>query len=322
MYVVGVDAGGTSTRACAVDSGMRVLGTGRAGGANPNSHPPEKAASAIAEAVAAATVDLDRAELGDCVVGMAGSSKLTDPAVAALFERTWREAGFDVTPQVVSDAETAFASATDAPDGTVLVSGTGSIAGRIRDRRMVSVSGGYGWLLGDEGSGFWIGREAVRATLDALSRDEALAGGETPTRGEPLGTLTSSVLAEAGVDAAEPRAFHLLITAVNQDTPVHLARFAPLVSAAAASDPVAARIADDAADRLTDIAIAARDTDEETPIVLVGSVLGTGNPVRTRIHERLQGCDMRESKDGVLGAAWLAALEGFGQHVPHPNRVG
>ncbi|WP_253857395.1 N-acetylglucosamine kinase [Prauserella alba] len=310
MYVVGVDAGGTSTRACAVDAGMRVLGTGRAGGANPNSHPPEKAASAIAEAVAAATVDLDRAELGDCVVGMAGSSKLTDPAVASLFERTWRESGFDVTPHVVSDAETAFASATDAPDGTVLVAGTGSIAGRIRDRRMVSVSGGYGWLLGDEGSGFWIGRAAVRATLDAL------------TRNDPLDELTRSVLAEAGVDPAEPRAFHLLITAVNGEPPVQLARFAPLVSAAAESDPAAARIADDAADHLIDIALAARDSEETTPIVLVGSVLGAGSPVRLRIHDRLRDREVRESKDGVLGAAWLAALRGFGQRVPHPNRVG
>lgn len=309
MYVVGVDAGGTSTRACAVDAGMRVLGTGRAGGANPNSHPPEKAASSVAEAVAVATGDLDRADLGGCVVGMAGSSKLTDPDVAALFERTWRDAGFDVAPQVVSDAETAFASATDAPDGTVLVSGTGSIAGRIRDRRMVAVSGGYGWLLGDEGSGFWIGREAVRATLDALSG------------GEPIGGLASSVLAEAGVDPAEPRAFQLLITAVNGDAPVRLAQYAPLVSAAVGSDPVAARIADDAADRLTEIALAARDEAEDTPVVLVGSVLGAGSPVRLRIHDRLRSCDVRESKDGVLGAAWLAALGAFGRHIPHPNSV-
>lgn len=309
MYVVGVDAGGTSTRAHAVDAAMRVLGTGRAGGANPNSHPPEKAASAIAEAVAAATVDLDRTELGCCVVGMAGSSKLTDPDVAALFERTWRDAGFEVFPHVVSDAETAFASATDSPDGTVVVSGTGSIAGRIRDRRMASVSGGYGWLLGDEGSGFWIGREAVRATLDAL------------TRGDPLGELTSSVLAEAGVDPAQPRAFHLLITAANAEPPVRLARFAPLVSDAVESDPVAARIADEAADRLIDIALAARDADETTPIVLVGSVLGAGSPVRQRIHDRLRGRDVRESKDGVLGAAWLAALTGFERQVRHPNSV-
>ncbi|MCP2251938.1 BadF-type ATPase [Prauserella aidingensis] len=310
MYVVGVDAGGTSTRACAVDADMRVLGTGRAGGANPNSHPPEKAASAVAEAVAAATVDLDRADLGACVVGMAGSSKLTDPDVAALFQRTWLDAGFDVTPDVVSDAETAFASATDAPDGTVLVAGTGSIAGRIRDRRMVSISGGYGWLLGDEGSGFWIGREAVRATLDAL------------TRREPLGELTSAVLAEAGVDPAEPRAFHLLITIVNGEAPVRLARFAPLVSAAVESDPVAARIADDAADRLCEVAFTARDAAEKTPIVLVGSVMGEDGPVRARVHARLRGCDVRESTDGVLGAAWLAALRGFGRQVPHPNRVG
>jgi len=318
MYVVGVDAGGTSTRACAVDENVHVLGTGRAGGANPNSHPPDKAAAAIAEAVAAATADLDRSELAHCVVGMAGSSKLTDPAIANLFDRTWRDAGLGSSPHIVSDAETAFASATDAPDGTVLVSGTGSIAGRIRDHRMVSVAGGYGWLLGDEGSGYWIGREAVRATLDAL------------TGRAPLGPLATAVLDEAGIEVTEPRAFHRLITVVNQHVPVQLARFAPLVSAAASTtggrrapaDPVAARIVDDTAAWLAETALAAREPDETTPIVLVGSVLGAGSPVRARVHDRLRSHDVRESKDGVLGAAWLAALKGFGQHVPHPNRVG
>ncbi len=79
----------------------------------------------------------------------------------AVYDREW--AGLDVVPRVLSDAETAFASATAEPDGTVLVAGTGSIAGRIRDRRMTTTTGGYGWLLGDEGSAFWLGRQAVRA---------------------------------------------------------------------------------------------------------------------------------------------------------------
>ncbi|MEU6643119.1 BadF/BadG/BcrA/BcrD ATPase family protein [Saccharomonospora sp. NPDC046836] len=309
-YVVGVDAGGTATRAMAMAADGTQLGAGLAGGANPNSVPPEEAAGAMTAAIAAALDGLDPAGLRACVVGMAGTSKLTDPAIAEMFERAWRRAGLPVTPEVVSDAVTAFAAATPEPDGTVLIAGTGSIAGRIRGRRMVAVAGGYGWLLGDEGSGFWIGREAVRAALDVLSRG-----------GQP-GPLAGSVLAEAGVDPGEPRAFHRLIAAANGDLPVRLARFAPLVSTAAvAGDPVACAIVEDAARLLVDTALAAREPGERSPVVLVGSVLGQGSPVGRRVRAGLAGLDVLASSDGVLGAAWLAAVAAFGEHVSHPKRV-
>src|SRR5690606_26051800 len=150
---VGVDAGGTSTRAWVVDSTGHVLGQGGAGGGNPNSHPPESAAEAMVEATEAAMAGLDPTEVRAWVIGMAGRSKLTDPDVAAVFERAWERLGFPHAPRprLVTDAEAAFVSATAEPDGTVLVAGTGSIAGRIRGRSMVSTVGGYGWLLGDEG---------------------------------------------------------------------------------------------------------------------------------------------------------------------------
>src|SRR4051794_889639 len=63
----------------------------------------------------------------------------------------------------------AFASATPAPSGTVLIAGTGTVATRITDGVITATAGGLGWLLGDEGSGFWLGRAAVRATVEFLS---------------------------------------------------------------------------------------------------------------------------------------------------------
>ncbi|MBK1785319.1 N-acetylglucosamine kinase [Prauserella cavernicola] len=306
-HVVGVDAGGTATRALALDADGAVLGTGRAGGANPNSHPPEQAAGAIADAVGAALAGLGGPSA--IVIGMAGTSKLSDPAVATVFEQAWQRAGFGVAPRVVSDAETAFASATAEPDGTVLIAGTGSIAGRIRKRRMVSVAGGYGWLLGDEGSGFWLGREAVRATLDVL------------TRGGEHGPLVDAVLAATGVDAGEPKAYHRLITAANAERPVRLARFAPLVSETAGRDPVAAAIVERAAVLLTELALAAREPGERTPVVLVGSVLGEQSPVGISVRKGLAHLDVLASDDGVFGAAWLAAVDAFGEDAPRPNRV-
>ncbi|SFB60338.1 BadF-type ATPase [Amycolatopsis marina] len=310
-HVVGVDAGGTSTRALAVGPDGSMLGRGRSGGANPNSHSPEDATAHLAEAITAALSGLDAARTRACVVGMAGASKLSDPVVAEAFDRTWDGLGLGCPVRVVSDAEAAFASATTAPDGTVLIAGTGSIAARIRKRRRVSVAGGYGWLLGDEGSAFWLGRQAVRATLDAL------------TGGQPIDGLSATVLAEAFGESPSGTPLevaHKLITMANAEAPIRLARFAPLVSAAEQQgDPAAARITTRAAELLVAQALAAREPGEDTPVVLVGSVLSQCGPVAREVRAGLADLDVLGSADGELGAAWLAAVDAYGEDAPRPQ---
>jgi N-acetylglucosamine kinase-like BadF-type ATPase len=116
------------------------------------------------------------------------------------------------------------------------------------------------------------------------------------------------------------RARRRLITVANAEAPVRLARFAPLVSDAT-GDPAAEEILDRAAGLLAETALATRDPGEDTPVVLVGSVLGEGSPVGTRVRNRLGGLDVLRSSDGVLGAAWLAAVETFGEDAPRPEPV-
>ena len=96
-----------------------------------------------------------------------------NPPWPRLFHEAWERAGLHCPMRVITDCEAAFATGTSSPSGTVLVAGTGSIAGRIVDHRMVGQSGGYGWLIGDDGSAFWLGREAVRATLKLLDLGRA-----------------------------------------------------------------------------------------------------------------------------------------------------
>ncbi|MGW5724337.1 N-acetylglucosamine kinase [Amycolatopsis sp. NPDC003865] len=313
-FAIGVDAGGTSTRAALVDAAGAVLGTGRGDGANPNSHAPEVAAGRIADAITAALGSRDPGDVRACVVGMAGVSKLSDVRVAAVFDAAWARIGL-TNVRVCADAEVAYASATSAPDGTVLVAGTGSIAGRIRKRRLAGTAGGYGWLLGDEGSAFWLGREAVRSTLEALGR------------GLPLDGLPSAVLAAAlgpsGLDVRTDTdrlaASRALITAANAEAPVRLARFAPLVSAAHdAGEPAARGIVTRAAELLVANALAAREPGESTPVVLVGSVLTGQSPIGDLVRRGLSGLEVLTSSDGVLGAAWLAAVDAFGEGVVRP----
>ncbi|MCP2260627.1 BadF-type ATPase [Streptoalloteichus tenebrarius] len=297
--VLGLDVGGTTTRAVVADLAGRRLGAARCEGGNPNSHPPEEAAARVAGAVRAALASVEASEVQAAVLAMAGASKLSDPGVAAVFEREWLATGLRCPMRVVRDVEAGFAAGAAEPDGTALVAGTGSIACRIRGHRMVRAVGGHGWLLGDEGSAFWLGREAVRATLRVLE-------GRLPDTG-----LASVVLAAAlGTVPPDPR--DRLITAVNGERPVALARYAPLVtSAAAEGDPVAGEIVATAAAHLAELVITAHDREGGRPVVLVGGLTEPGNPVGEALRARLaaEGLDVRAATDGAAGAAWLAALD-------------
>jgi N-acetylglucosamine kinase-like BadF-type ATPase len=318
--VVGVDAGGTSTRALVAALDGTRLGTGTGGGANPNSHPPERAAEQISVALRGALAGLDPAAVRAGVLGMAGSGKLTDPSVATLFEAAWRRAGLRCPMRVITDYEAAFAAGTAEPDGTALVAGTGSVAARIVDRRRVATAGGYGWLLGDEGSAFWLGREAVRATLRALESAGTPGGLAIAVLTEVLGEVPDG-LAHHGPAERWP-VFSRLISRVNDESPIRLARLAPLVSAAAeAGDPAAGTVVSEAARVLADTAMAVRDAGETTPVVLIGSLIGPGSPVGERLRAELAArCPgpVRVAVDGAAGAAWLAAVEILGSSAPRP----
>ncbi|PPK70603.1 BadF/BadG/BcrA/BcrD ATPase family protein [Actinokineospora auranticolor] len=292
---LGIDVGGTSSEAVALDESGAVVGRGSAGGGNPHSNGAEQAARNVAEA---ATTALGRHELLACVLGMPGSAFNT-PAVQQAFAPFFSS----MRPRLITDSEVAFAAGTRAPDGAVLIAGTGSIAVRIADRARVATSGGYGWLLGDEGSAFWIGREAVRATLRAVMA------------GTAFGRLALSVLEAVDAPVAHSAlASGKVIAAVNRERPIRLARFAPLVSLAAIDDPVAAGILERAAQSLAGQVL---DVHRGGPIVLAGGVLRT--PVGARVRELLTGRELLDAPDPALGAAWLAAVDAFGPDAPRPR---
>ena len=160
--VLGGDLGGTSTRILVVGTDGRVHGRSTTGGGNPISH-PAGAAAALAGALRAALAGIDPRRVNASVVGVAGMSALRAPPVAARFGQVWADAGLTCDPGYAPDLEVAFAPGTPEPDGSVLVAGTGATAGAVAGHRLTRTADGHGWLLGDDGSGFWLGREAVRA---------------------------------------------------------------------------------------------------------------------------------------------------------------
>ena len=278
--LLGVDAGGTSTRAVLVDDSGRCVGCGMAGGGNPVSWGPERATQQIVVAVTGA-------------LGAAGHSGSVDVAVMAmaggsLFSTsdTLRQAllplGVTGPIEFAPDLLATFCSGTAELDGYALVAGTGAAAVRVRDGRVDVSADGLGWLLGDEGSGFWIGHRTVTAALAALDG-----------RG-PATSLTDLVLAELGIaDRTEadvsgrPAALQASVDLLYRWRPVELSRFAAVAFRAAgadggdgggvgsgsrALDAVAAGILQRARDLLVATVRAVRVDDVVGPVVVGGGV--------------------------------------------------
>ncbi|MEU6248495.1 BadF/BadG/BcrA/BcrD ATPase family protein [Glycomyces sp. NPDC047010] len=315
--VLGLDVGGTSSRAVTTTLDGTVVGRGAAGGGNPLAVPPDLAAAEVARALADALAGTDPRRIAAAVLGLAGVSGFDRPDTSAAFQRVWNAAGLRCPVAAVGDAQVAFASGTDEPLGTVLIAGTGSAAARIDADRITRVGDGLGWLLGDKGSGFWIGR---RAAADTAAHLQA---------GRPPTLLTELVVrAVLGDDADEtrtagtspdraaggpPPASDAFVIAVHQRPPRSLDRLAPLVTEAAlAGDEGAAAILDEAAAHLAAAVANVRDPGETTPIVLSGSVLRGSAPVRDGVRTRLAaawpGAPVTQAGPAELGAAKLAAL--------------
>ncbi len=301
--VLGLDMGGTATRAVLVDLSGRRHGSGRAGPGNPFAHPPAQVAAAMGAALHRALVGQHPGHVRLGLIGMAGGARLAEPGVANLFDTVWRQHGLSCPMQVVGDTEVAFAAGTSAPHGTVLIAGTGAVAATITGHRMTRAVGGHGWLLGDEGAGFWLGREAVRALLAVADRRQAPG---------PLSTLVRAELRAGAPDvaAAYRTDGEWILAAVDHAHPVRLARLATLVSQAAREgDPVATDIVARAAGHL--YRLLAAGTEQATgPVVLAGSVVAAATPVGTALRARLAASGagpVYTAGDGAAGAAWLAA---------------
>ncbi|CAM5636972.1 hypothetical protein SAFG77S_03975 [Streptomyces afghaniensis] len=208
--VIGIDAGGTRTRAvlATADDG-RPVGEGAAGPGNALTVPLPQLTEHLTEAIGRAVPEPVRDRVVAVAGGFAGATDAADDepgrrnALAAL-TAALRRLGIDAGPPVIgSDIEAAFASAPGTPaGGLALVAGTGAVAMRITDRRGTVTVDGDGWLLGDDGSGFWIGRAAVRAALrmadgrgaptvlaEAVGRELGLPGDVLPGGGAAGGAV-------------------------------------------------------------------------------------------------------------------------------------
>ncbi len=161
FHVLGIDAGGTKTVCMLADEQGAVLAEARSGGANLQASGELYVEKVLHEVMEEAIGDRAIVPAAICL-GIAGVDRPDDFAVIrAIMKRI----GYKARVLVVNDALVALEAGAPGQPGVVIISGTGSICyGRNADGTAAR-SGGWGYVLGDEGSGYWIGRAAVRAVL-------------------------------------------------------------------------------------------------------------------------------------------------------------
>src|SRR4051812_37962296 len=292
--LIGADVGGTKT-AVAVSEDDKIVG--RADGPGAAVRPGRALASAgtIVEVVRRALSAAGRLTGDTLVVGAAGAGR--DPERDEL-RIALRNEGLATSVVVTTDIEIALAAAFSDGPGIVVSAGTGSVAvGRDRAGKRHRM-GGYGWQMGDEGSGYAIGRAALGAVSRAID-------GRSP----------KTALSEKVLGATRSSDFDALIRWAAGASPAEVAALAPHVLAVAASgDPLAQGIADYAARELSQLAICLLPKMDLTPpvrVAITGGLLGPDQPLRKTLLAKLSQEPAFEPTDApvdsVAGALRLAA---------------
>jgi N-acetylglucosamine kinase len=160
-YVIGIDAGGTKTVGLLADETGQVLAEARGGGANLQTHGELEVEKVFDQIIDELAEGRTIAAVG---LGIAGVDRPHDEAV---IRGILRRLGHRETARVVNDAAIALVAGAPAGIGIVVLAGTGSIAYGADAKGHTARSGGYGFLLADEGSGYWLGHQALRAAVRA-----------------------------------------------------------------------------------------------------------------------------------------------------------
>ena len=293
--LIGVDGGATETRAAAYDLASGAISIGTAGPSNPESVGFRSAIDAVAAAIAKA-LPQPRARVIAAVLAIAGINE--PPGEQHLLT------GLPMVPAessvAVNDVVGAWAGSSLASPAIVAISGTGSNTFGVSAAGDSWRCGGWGHLLGDEGSGYWIGLAAIRAAL--AHRDG---------RGAAT-ALTARVLGYFRVSAVED----VLIPVYRRFDKAHIAGFAEQTAECAQEgDQVALRLfRQAAADLAAQVKVVYLRLGFTAPVdvTLVGGTFKAGEILTAPLREELapllrDGGFSAPKLPPVGGALWLAA---------------
>jgi glucosamine kinase len=294
--VLGIDGGGTRTRASIVD-GEKVLAFAENGSIKRLRVGAKAAETNLREILEDV---FSQAGLKTVKAASAGVASATMPGVKGWITGVFAEFGVEHS-EVVGDEVIALDGAFKGGPGILQIAGTGSnCIGRAPDGGRES-AGGWSSRLGDEGSGYWIGLHAVRRALRAYDHEEPTRILETV--GGIWGTKTLEELVNLGDSTPGP----------------DFAAIAPAVSKLAEEgDQVALGVLNQAAEDLVDSVLLVRSklrrkhsVSIEVPVAWIGSVIGKSRLVREAFFAGLKAAapemPVRDTEvAGIEGAVWRA----------------
>ena len=300
--LLAIDVGGSTSRAVLLDMEGNCLGLGRNRGGNPGSNPPEQAAAAIIAAAETAIAEAGAAV--DIKVALLAIAGPRNAEVRRRLEEAFRGLGVSGPMVLTGDTHAMLPSVTAAMDGYCIFAGTGSGAVRVRNGEIDAVVDAAGYLLGDLGSGYWLGHHAAIAVTAALEG----RGPQTTLTEAVLGALGIPLSDEVNVDS---RVMPLrdFIDTIYAMRPIELAKFAPQVIANR-DDPVAAGLLAQAEQYLLADFRHLFEPDLVGPVVLGGSVAPHLTALPAGIAEIIRSAGGEASilvaGDCSVGAAVLA----------------
>jgi N-acetylglucosamine kinase-like BadF-type ATPase len=314
MHVLGIDAGGTKTVCVLADATGRLVAKARGGSANLHAA-GELAVEEVLRELTEEVLDFANNDPGRLrgdptivpaaiCVGIAGVDREDE---AQTVRAIMRRIGYKSRVLVVNDALIALVSGARDDPGIVIIAGTGSIVYGRNASFEAARAGGWGHMIGDEGSGYWIGREALAAVM----RGSDGRGPET--------ALTAQVLANFNVADVS----RLPSIVYDREMPrMSVAAVGPIVQrVAAAGDPVAIRILERAAEELV---LGARSVTAQLEMrgdpftfYLAGGVFRVVPWLAHELPRRLMEVAPRAqtallTAEPAMGAAWLALAEARG----------
>jgi len=290
--VIGLDIGGTKTRGVRFEDGTAVADES-VGSSNVQNVSREEAAGHLAELFAR----IGGGTVAQVYAG-AGGIDTDDDAAALAALIAPHVPGAKIT--VVHDSRLLLAAG-GASTGVAVIGGTGSAAWGRNSLGEEARAGGWGYLLGDEGSGYWLGREAVRHSLRRMNQ------GLEPDE------LTAALLASCGVD--HPNKLIALFHSAETGRRYWAQKARLVVEAAAAGHAASQELVDQAGRDLAGLAVqTVRQLGIEGPVIL-GSGLGMNVP---RLQESFRSAlaaagisDVRVlEQDPVFGVLQLVAEQG------------
>ena len=292
---VGVDAGASRARAVVEDDAGRLLAREQGAGALADPHAPEAAAAVVADLALRALSSAGAAI--PCRALWAGVAGTGREGVRSAVEQALAGAGVSERLRVGTDIEAAYHDAFGEGPGVLVAAGTGSVAQGVGEDGRRARVGGWGSLLGDEGSGYAIGLGGLRSVL----RTADGRGPETQLRTRLLDRVPASGPQE-------------LVAWAQSADKADIAALAPAVAGAAADGDTVARdilagaVAELEGHVLTLLANLGPWAAVPT-VALAGGLLGPGGSLRERFEEALRGHPVRlleQEVDAARGAAALA----------------